>query len=241
MANVKDHYSEVLAEVYSWMLGGFEAGIKKNQDFFKKHQVSPIKSGIAVDLGAGCGFQSIPLAQAGFSVTAIDLDAKLLDELKENQRDYKIITIVDDLSNFDIHIQAQAELFVCMTDTILHLESKQVIQNLLSKIYTNLGVDGKFVMTFRDLSYELSELDRFIAVKSDENTIFTCFLEYEEKTVKVHDIIYKKSKGDWELKKSFYRKLRISKDWIISNLQTTGFSKVHQETVNGLVTIIATK
>ncbi len=63
MANVKEHYSEVLAEVYSWMFGGIEAGIKKNQTFFKKHQIAPAKSGIAIDLGVGCGFQSIPLAQ----------------------------------------------------------------------------------------------------------------------------------------------------------------------------------
>ncbi|MGL6339584.1 MAG: class I SAM-dependent methyltransferase, partial [Waterburya sp.] len=66
MATSKEHYEQVLANVYSWMLGGFEQGISRNLDFFQKHNISPIKSGIAVDLGAGCGFQSIPLAQLGF-------------------------------------------------------------------------------------------------------------------------------------------------------------------------------
>ena len=40
----------------------------------------------AVDLGAGCGFQAIPLARLGFAVTAIDLDRKLLAELASARR-----------------------------------------------------------------------------------------------------------------------------------------------------------
>ena len=46
--------------------------------------ITPARSGRAVDLGAGCGFQSIPLARLGFAVTAIDIDRKLLDELHRN-------------------------------------------------------------------------------------------------------------------------------------------------------------
>ena len=60
MATVKQHYAEVLAEVYSWMLGGFDRALQKNVEFFKKHNIIPEKSKVAIDLGAGCGFQSIP-------------------------------------------------------------------------------------------------------------------------------------------------------------------------------------
>lgn len=74
MSTVNQHYSQVLADVYSWMFGGFESGIQKNHEFFKNHKIKSVGSGIAIDLGAGCGFQSIPLAQIGFSVTAIDLE-----------------------------------------------------------------------------------------------------------------------------------------------------------------------
>lgn len=67
MATVKDHYSNVLSDIYSWMFGGFKTGIQKNEEFFKTHKIFPKKSGIAVDLGAGCGFQSIPLSRTGYS------------------------------------------------------------------------------------------------------------------------------------------------------------------------------
>ena len=72
--------------MYSWMSGGFENALQRNREFIKKYQLAPKESSIAVDLGSGCGFQSIPLAEAGYSVIAIDLDSRLLDELRINSK-----------------------------------------------------------------------------------------------------------------------------------------------------------
>lgn len=241
MTTVKEHYHRVLADVYSWMFGGFEVANRRNIEFFQQHHISPKKSGIAIDLGAGCGFQSIPLAQLGFTVTAIDLEQKLLDELTKNSGKLNIKTIQDDLINFQQHIDNKPELIICMTDTILHLESNDKVSLLFTKIFSSLEDEGRFIITFRDLSHELTELDRFITVKSDENIIFTCFLEYEPNTVKVHDIIYKKEDGSWKLQKSFYRKLRLSKHWVEKQLENIGFSEIESSIDKGLITMVVTK
>jgi precorrin-6B methylase 2 len=241
MATVEEHYIEVLSDVYSWMFGGFESGIQSNVEFIKKHQLTSKGSGIAVDLGAGCGFQSIPLAKAGYSVTAIDLDSKLLNELKSNSGNLKITTIQDDLINFDKFVKSDVELIVCMTDTILHLESKEKVTSLFAKAFAALEPEGKLILTFRDLTYELADIDRFLPVKSDENIIFTCFLEYESETVKVHDIVYKKFGGEWHLLKSFYRKLRLSEEWMIEQLSQFGFNKIDSTVENGFITILGSK
>ena len=128
-----------------------------------------------------------------------------------------------------------------MSDTILHLDSPEKVSSLFCKVFTSLEVKGKFIITFRDLTYEVSELDRFIPVKNDEQTIFTCFLEYEPETVKVHDLVYQKNSDRWKLHKSFYRKLRLSKQWIDEQLKNVGFSQVDSTINNGLVTTIAYK
>ena len=241
MNTVKTHYDRVLADVYSWMFGGIEGGIQKNREFFKKHNISPTGSGIALDLGAGCGFQSIPLARLGFSVMAIDLNQKLLDELNQNSGEADIKTIEDDLINFDRYLNRQPELVVCMTDTVLHLESKSKVISLFKKVFSALETRGKFVITFRDLSNEISELDRFIPLKSDENTILTCFLEYEPHTVKVHDLVYYRDGNDWQLNKSYYRKLRLSQQWIENSLTDIGFNRINFQSDRGLIAAIATK
>ena len=241
MANVEQHYDEVLSDVYSWMFGGFESGIQRNVEFFNELQLTPRNSGNAVDLGSGCGFQSIPLAKAGYSVTAIDLDSKLLSELKNNSGNLPINPIQANLIDFESIVKSGSELIVCMTDTILHLESREQVISLFEGVYKTLEPKGTFVLTFRDLTNELNELDRFMPVKSDENIIFTCFLEYEVDTVKVHDIVYKNLSGEWKLYKGFYRKLRLSKDWIDRKLSCSGFSKIDSKMEKGFVTVVATK
>ncbi|WP_199464368.1 class I SAM-dependent methyltransferase [Acaryochloris thomasi] len=96
MATVQDHYQNVLSDIYSWMFGGFEAQLPKNRSFFKTHSIHPMGTAVAIDLGSGCGFQSIPLAEKGFAVTAIDLDEHLLAQLKANDTTGRVATVRGD-------------------------------------------------------------------------------------------------------------------------------------------------
>lgn len=241
MASVQEHYAGVLSDIYSWMFGGFDNGVEQNIQFFNRHRLSPRGSRIAIDLGAGCGFQSIPLARLGYAVVAIDMDKKLLSELQRNAKDLAINVVQDDLLNFGESVVNDAELIICMTDTLTHLESKAQVASLLVKVYNSLESQGKFITTFRDLTPELKDTDRVFPVKSDEQRIFTCFLEYEKETVKIHDLVYQKTGTDWQLFKSFYRKLRINAEWTLNELSRSGFKDIDSTEDNGFITIIATK
>ena len=194
-----------------------------------------------MDLGAGCGFQSIPLAEAGFKVIAIDICRDLLADLEKRAGELPIKTLEDNLLNFSEHCPANTELIVCMGDTLTHLDSLDNVKGLLKNVFQALESNGRLVLTFRDLTFELKDLDRFIPVRSESNLIFTCFLEYEKDHVKVHDIIYGKIKGQWQLKKGFYRKLRIPPEWIKEGLQKLGFKIEEFDIQNGMVTVIARK
>jgi hypothetical protein len=241
MATVKAHYQDVLSGFYSWMLGGFGLQLTKNRNFFKNHHIRPKGSNIAIDLGAGCGFQSIPLAELGYTVTAIDLDENLLHELKANDTTGTVTIECDNMINFDSYVTSPPELIVCMTDTLLHLESKDMVKYLFNKVIDHLESSGRLVITFRDLTNSLEDLDRFMPVKQDKSTIFTCFLEYEADTVKVYDLVYSNTKGQWKFNKSFYRKLRLSPDWVKDRLIQAGFPEVAVDIENGLVTMVAEK
>ena len=241
MADVKAHYENLLAPYYSWMFGGPEGKLEENRSFFRDHGIRPMASGVAMDLGAGCGFQSIPLAEAGFNVLAIDICRNLLADLQKSARKLPIKTIEDNLLNFREHCPAGPELIVCMGDTLTHLESLENVLSLFKNGYRALESNGRFVLTYRDLTLELKDLDRFIAVRSESDLIFTCFLEYEKAHVKVHDVIYEKINDRWQLNKSFYRKLRISPAWSKEYLLKTGFEVETFDIRNGMVTIMAVK
>ena len=241
MVSVEEHYESLLSDVYTWLMGGFDEAKRSNLEFFKNRKITPLSSGIAFDLGAGSGFQSIPLAELGFNVTAIDLSQKLLDELRSNSNNKSLVTINDDILNFRDHLSTNCELIVCMTDTITHLKSKDDALTIFQNSFSSLEDGGTLILTFRDLSTELKDTDRFIPVRSDENIIFTCFLEYECETVKIHDIVYIKKNDKWELNKSSYRKIRLSVEWVEKQLSNIGFKIEESSNRNGFQTIVAVK
>lgn len=241
MAGVKEHYDQLLAPYYTWICGGFELKLDENREFFQTQGIVPHQSGIAVDLGAGSGFQSVPLSQAGFKVIAIDLSQKLLQELRKNPAGPSIVTIEDDLRHFTRHTPSRAELIVCMGDTITHLRDLEEVQTLIEDASRTLEDDGRMILSFRDLSVELKGEDRFIPVQSDSETVFTCFLEYEKNHVRVYDIVYERIGNRWVMKKSWFRKLRIPPRWISDCLRQSGFTLDRIFTENGMVMIIARK
>jgi predicted RNA methylase len=241
MASVEQHYDRLLADVYSWMYGGWDAALARYTEFFAARGIAPRKSARVVDLGAGCGFQAIPLARLGFRVTAIDLDRKLLAELRAHAGDAKIETVCADLVDFRRHAREPLELVVCMVDTLLHLPSEDVVEGLFGDVLAALEPDGSFIATFRDFSVAAEDLDRFISVRNDERMVLTCFLEFEPTTVKVHDLVYRRVDGRWDFAKSYYRKLRLSTAWVVSTLRGVGFKKVDTSLDRGLVVVTATK
>jgi SAM-dependent methyltransferase len=223
------------------MYGGWDAALARYTEFFQSRGFAPRGSKRVVDLGCGCGFQAIPLARLGYSVTGVDLDRKLLEELEQHKGDAAVETVCADILGFRRYAPKPAELIVCMVDTLLHLGSQAAVTELAADVFAALEDGGAFVATFRDFTVETKELERFIPVRSDENTIFTCFLEFEPDTVKVHDLVYRRVDGRWVFAKSFYRKLRLSTAWVVVALRAAGFRQVETGLDRGLVVLTAKK
>ena len=88
MSTVSEHYQRLLSKHYTWMFGSsFEEKVAEQKVFLSralglKHRR---EAALAADLGCGSGFQTIALAQLGFSpVIAIDTSSELLDELRSH-------------------------------------------------------------------------------------------------------------------------------------------------------------
>lgn len=242
MPSVEEHYKKLLAPYYSWIHGGAEQQLSVYRVFFGRHAVHPPEDcGVAVDLGAGPGFQSIPLAELGYQVIAIDISRELLNELRQKAGGLSITVIQDDLLRFARHSPPRVELIVCMGDTLTHLQTLQDVRRLIIAAKKRLTLRGRLFLGFRDMSIAVKDLERFIAVRSDSERIFTCFLEYEKRHVRVHDLVYERSGDQWSLHKSFFRKLRISTEWLQGQIEKAGLGIENLDIHNGITTIIARK
>lgn len=237
---VKEHYKNHLGNFYSWMVGDFENQQKVQQDFFSENAIISKSNAIAVDLGAGHGLQSVSLAKLGFQVKAIDFNPQLLEQLHQNAVGYPIEIIEGDLVQFTQYID-NADVIVCMGDTISHLSSFEALQQLFAQAYAILPTGGKLVISYRDYSIALEDTQRILPVRADESQIHTCLLEYFEHTVRVTDILHQNINGAWQQNASSYNKLRISPQKVVQMLQAEGFAIQASQNIQRMIYSIATK
>lgn len=239
--NVKDHYDNHLAQHYSWIYGGADLNIEKNKSFFNEHKLTPNSSGVALDLGAGSGFQSIPLQQLGYRVIAVDFSKEILRKLESRDLSHSIEIVQTDMLDFSSYAGKNPELIVCMGDTLTHLPDLNSVKKLITNSYSELDSGGRLALSFRDLTYELKDNERFIPIQSEPEKIFTCFIENQGDHIDVYDIVQEKMNGEWKQKISFYPKIKISEDQIKKILLSSGFVVDFFEKKRGLITAIARK
>jgi SAM-dependent methyltransferase len=242
LETVKDHYDRFLGEVYSWILGDFETAYRKNVELFARLGLATEPGSQAVDLGCGPGCQSVPLAELGYDVLAIDFCQALLDELGERIGKLAVKPVCDDILNFPDHLPRPADLIVCMGDTLVHLPDRKSVQILISKICQSIKPGGKFIYAIRDyIDYVPEGANRFIPIRASDHQIFTCFLDYKDDVVHVHDVLHQKLGDEWQMKISDYLKLRLSTDELDDQLCARGLSILEHSVVDGMITVTAQK
>ena len=240
--NAAAHYDTLLGPIYSWMVGDVHAAFARGAAEIAEMHLPARTSGVAVDLGAGFGLHAIPMAKAGFSVIAIDSCGHLLEELRSFAGSLPITPVNDDLLQFRAHAPGLLDVVLCAGDTLTHLPSMQVVEQLLTDVAASLTDGGMFAATFRDYVSKTLEGDaRFILVRRDENRILTCFLEYGPDTVTVHDLLTERSDGQWAQKVSSYPKLRLAPDWVEAKLQALGLKSRRETAPSGMVRIVGIK
>jgi SAM-dependent methyltransferase len=241
MSNVREHYESVLSQCYSRMFGDFEAKVAEQQSLLERLAVTARESGgLAVDLGCGSGFQSVALARLGFRVLSIDFSQRLLAELHERAHGLPVAAVAGDIRDVGALAPTGVEIVVCMCDTLSHLDGEDDLERLFAGVAARLALEGRFILTFRDLSGELHDLDRFIPLYSSDDLIMVCCLEYEPTRVKVHDLIWVRQPDGWHFRKGMYRKLRLAPDAVVRQLENAAFTVERHEAVGGMVTLVGT-
>lgn len=76
-------------------------------------------------------------------------------------------------------------------------------------------------------------------VRSDQERILTCFLEYADTTVTVHDQLHQREGNSWRLRVSSYSKLRLSPQWVVKRLSSRGLTARRDTVAGGMIRITA--
>ena len=240
MVTAQNHYEHLLAQHYTWMFGKPFSQIVAEQAALLK-EAGTRTPGRCIDLGVGSGFQTMALVDLGATqVHGIDTSAALLQELQRVAGDWPITTHEADLLAFDTIIDEPADTIVCMGDTLTHLLSRDDVSALFFKIASKLRQGGRCVISWRDLSRPPQGLDKFIAIRSDEDRIMVCFLEDRGETVQVNDLVYVRTANGWTLHKSAYPKLKLTPDWVKGALRAADLAVDHEGMDRGMTLLSLT-
>lgn len=238
MASVQQHYHDHLGPIYGWMIGEFDDAVEAAREDLRAAGLLTGAGRTAVDLGAGLGAHAIAMAENGYSVTAIDTCAELLDQLRAHDDD-RITSVDDDLMRWRRYRES-ADVILCMGDTLTHLESRETVVELLATVSRGLKPGGIFMATFRDYASGIVPgVVRFIPVKSDPDRILTCILDYGRTTVAVHDVLHERTDAGWTRRISSYSKLRLRPDWVRATLESLGLIAMLEPGPKGMVRVIA--
>jgi len=241
MTSVQQHYDQHLGPVYAWMAGGIEPALERGAAELDAIGAHPSNGSVAVDLGAGFGMHAIPLARRGFDVVAIDSSAVMLEELSRHANALPVHAIRDDLLSFPRHLSTKPELVLCMGDTLTHLPDEKSVVRLVATVAESLADGGRFVITLRDYSAPLAGPQRFIPVRSDDNRVFVCFLEYTASRVTVTDILHQREGSQWKMSVSTYDKLRITPEQLDHLLRRNRFTITRDTNASGMLRFVATR
>ncbi|MBO8195545.1 class I SAM-dependent methyltransferase [Streptomyces oryzae] len=235
------HYASLLAPHYTWMLGGdLQAAVTAQLDLLRGLGLPPRQPGadsFAIDLGAGPGPGALALARLGFAeVAAVDTSEELLGELARHAAEAGAAEAVRPVrADFRDHLGTvasnSAQAVLCLGDTLPHLPHRSDVSALLVEVCGVLTRGGSFVATYREQEKVARGTDRFLPVRSTEDRILTCFLEYvDEHTLLVHDLLHTRDGAGWRLETSAYPKLRLSAGWLDAQCAEAGLRVVHHET-----------
>lgn len=224
----EEHYQQLLAEHYDWLFGGREHQLDRHRKWFRDQGIAPSGSGRALDLGCGSGFQSIPLAELGYSVTAVDESRPMLERLERDLGDRSISLHRANLADF--RPENRYELVICMGDTLPHLRSHDEIQALLVRASSWLEEGGRLILSFRELTEDFGPSGKHLLVRSDATRLAICHLiQADEQHVLVTDLVADARGGPWQLSSSTYSKLRLDAATIREWLEGTGRVRVRSE------------
>lgn len=136
----------------------------------------PSPKSTIVDFGAGTGRISIPLANMGHSVTAVDRSQAMLDQLiLKNNGLQNIETACVSMADFN---RTGYDCGLCVFTVILYLLDEDSLYNSLNAAYTALKPDGVFIIdipsraVFKSYQHQDDGFKRHVTIESIKSNIF---------------------------------------------------------------------
>lgn len=224
---MSEKYS-VLAEVYDALMYdvSYEQWAKYLQVILQKQE---IKSGSAIlEYACGTGNITVPLAQAGYHVSATDISEEMLfvAQQKTRQRAMQVKFACADMREFKMNKPVDA--IICACDGVNYLIEQKDIDNFAKCSYDNLREGGVLLFDISSI-YKLRDRignDFFYDDGDDQTYFWDNAYDEEARTVTMELTVFVRDKERYERLDERHVQKAWEREDIEQALKNAGFSEI---------------
>lgn len=241
VTSARRHYQVLLGDVYRWSVAAGGDPFERGRAWLDQHGLAG--GDRYLDLGAGFGTHTVPLARAGKTVTAVDFDGQLLAQLDQalGPDRVRVTAVHADLGEWlPTTDQPPWDVVVCAGDTITHLADHDAARALVEDAAAHLTPGGALAVELRDSTgFAARGADRFIEVARDAGRIMHCLLEpIDQHHLRVTDLVTDVTPDGPRTRISDYLKLRLAPATVIEWAAAAGLTLERRGERRGLVTLV---
>lgn len=176
-----------------------------------------------IDFGAGTGRLSIPLAELGYMVTAVEPSKEMLNKLKQKDHAYSVRSVISTMQEYKGN--GDHDLALCVFTVLLYLLDERSLKEALIAAYGSLKKDALFLLDipsehlFHSYSFSDEKISRHVNIKNVKDNIY----EYTENI-----IVSNSYHEDTEYSDTFPIK-HWSTDEVFNMLEEIGFIFINDE------------
>ena len=141
---------------------------------FVKNRVGELSGKSVLDIGCATGELSFRLGKEGASVVGVDLNNDLLQQAKSEKANPNICYQERNMLHLENDFQqGQFDAVLCFGNTLVHLETKEVILKMLKGVFKVLKSNGTFLLQILNYDYILKEPVTQLPLIETKNIQFT--------------------------------------------------------------------
>ena len=171
-------WAEVYDLVYEKSFGSFYSELTRQTLTLIENRFSTDLS--ILDFGAGTGRISLPLAQAGYPVTAVDSCQEMIEQLKRKDSANQVNTIVSTMEDFQA--EDTFDLVLCVFTVLIYLLDESQLEKAVDSAFKSCKSGGYMLMDipsrgiFSGNHFENDGVKRKIKVEEIKNGLY----QYDE-------------------------------------------------------------
>jgi glycine/sarcosine N-methyltransferase len=148
---------------------------------FVKSRAEELAGKQILDIGCATGELSFQMSNAGAKVIGIDLNEDLLNQAKSNKIHPNLHFQTGNMLELETNFQpGQFDVVLCLGNTLVHLQTLGLIQQMLKGVFTVLKPGGRFLLQILNYDYILSEQVSKLPTIETENIRFIRNYRFEE-------------------------------------------------------------